>query len=231
MAQSEAWEREYRKPQLMTKNAEPQADVKKFLKFLAKQKHLRIENLHILDLGSGTGRNSNYLASLGNIVLGMEISRTALELSKSRARELEAESSADYRLASIGEAYPCADESFDFILDVTSSNSLAEKERETYLSESYRVLKNGGYFFVKALCKDGDHNAKNLLKLSPGKEYDTYVMNELGLTERVFSREDFISLYSRYFEIIYLEKKTNYPLLNGRSYKRNYWIAYLRKIE
>jgi len=87
----------------------------------------------------------------------------------------------------------------------------------------------GGYFFVRALAKDGNKNVKNLLKASPGKEYNTYIIKEIGLTERVFSREDFTKMYSQYFKILRLEKKTSYTTLNNRIYKRNYWLAYLSK--
>lgn len=51
----------------------------------------------------------------------------------------------------------------------------------------------------------------------------------MNLTERVFSREDFIALYSPYFEIQQLIKKTNYAQFKGQSYKRNYWLAYMKK--
>jgi hypothetical protein len=115
------------------------------------------------------------------------------------------------------------------VLDVTSSNSLSEGERSIYLSETNRVLKNGGYFFVKALCRDGDTNAKYLLKNFPGKEKDTYIMPELGVTERVWSKEDFIIAYEKYFTILNLEKKTIYSRMNNRVYKRNFWVAYLKK--
>jgi len=73
-------------------------------------------------------------------------------------------------------------------------------------------LKTGGYFFVRALCKDGNKNVKNLLKLSPGREYDTYVLKEIGLTERVFSREDFVKMYGN-FKILNLERKQAIQLL------------------
>ena len=111
-----------------------------------------------------------------------------------------------------------------------SSNSLNESEREIYLAEVNRVLKNGGHFFVRALCKDGDSNAKNLLKLSPGPEYDTYIIKDMNLVERVFSKADFTKDYSKYFKIQELIKKTNYAQFKGRSYKRNYWLAYMKKV-
>ncbi len=225
--QGNIWDKEYKNPKLVTKNDEPQADTLRFLKFLKKEEKYIVESRIILDLGCGTGRNANYLAERGNKVIAIEISQTALELAKKRAKELEL--AVDYRLGDIGVPYEVEDNSIDIVLDVTSSNSLDEKGRAVYLSEVVRVLKSDGYFFVRALCKDGNKNVKNLLKQSPGKEYDTYVIREIGLTERVFSKDDFLKMYSQYFKILKLEKKTGYTTFNGRIYKRDYWLAYLQK--
>jgi SAM-dependent methyltransferase len=225
--QGNAWDREYKSPLLVTGKEEPQADTLRFLKFLKKDQKCRVEDKVVLDLGCGTGRNSNYLADLGNKVIGIEISKTAINLAKIRAKDLGVD--VKYILGDIGEKYEIEDNSVDVILDVTSSNSLNECGREIYLREMNRVLKTGGYIFVRALCKDGNKNVKNLLKMSPGKEYDTYIIKEIGLTERVFSREDFIKMYSKYFKILNLEKKTSYTTFDNRIYKRDYWLAYLTK--
>jgi len=225
--QGNTWDKEYRNPKLVTGGEDPQGDTLRFLKFLKKDQKFRVEDKVVLDLGCGTGRNSNYLADNGNKVIGIEISKTALNLAKTRAKDLGVE--VDYRLGDIGEKYNIEDNSVDIILDVTSSNSLNEKGRDIYLEEMNRVIKSGGYIFVRALCKDGNKNVKNLLRMSPGQEYDTYIMKEIGLTERVFSREDFIKMYSKYFKILNLEKKTGYATFNDRIYKRDYWLAYLQK--
>lgn len=225
--QGYAWENEYRNPLLVTKNDGPQADTLRFFKYLKKSEKYIIEDRTILDLGCGTGRNSNYLANLGNNVIGIEISKIALGIAKSRAQEHDLV--VDYRLGDIGIPYAITNESVDIILDVTSSNSLDEKGRAIYLSEAFRVLKKGGYFFVRALAKDGNKNVKNLLKQSPAKEYDTYFLKEIGLTERVFSKEDFIKMYGSLFTILSLEKKTGYTTFNNRIYKRDYHLAYLKK--
>jgi SAM-dependent methyltransferase len=225
--QGNIWEKEYKNPLFVTKNDGPQADTLRFLKFLKKEEKYRVEGKTILDLGCGTGRNSNYLAERGNDVVGIEISKEALNIAKTRARDLGVE--VDYRLGDIGAQYGIADGTIDVVLDVTSSNSLDENGRENYLNEVNRVMKKGGYFFVRALCKDGNKNVKNLLKLSPGREYDTYIMKEIGLTERVFSREDFTKMYGKFFKILNLEKKTSYTTFNNRIYKRDYWLAYLSK--
>ncbi|MSU45054.1 MAG: class I SAM-dependent methyltransferase [Candidatus Zambryskibacteria bacterium] len=227
MAQEKVWNDEYRKSKLLTKENKPQSDVVRFVQFLKKEEGVVIASLKVLDLGSGIGRNSFYFAELGAKVTGLEISKIAIKIAEANISRTILD--IKYVKQSIGEKFPLEDNSVDLVLDVTSSNSLTEEEREIYLSETNRVLKTGGYFFVKALCKDGDENAKYLVKNFPGKEKDTYVMPELGVTERVWSKEDFISTYSNYFKILHLEKKTSYSRMNGRSYKRNFWIGYLKK--
>lgn len=226
MAQSEVWEKEYQQPKLLTKKAEPLTDLKNFLKFLRKNQGLLIENLVVLDLGSGTGRNANYIAKFDNTVYGLELSVTAVGLARTRAQEMDVK--AHYEIASFGTPFSFKDTFFDLIIDIMSSNSLNEAERNIYLQESKRVLKPDGYFFVKGLCKEGDKNAKNLLHDNPGQEHDTYINKDMGLTERVFSREDFVNVYSPYFKILRLTKKTNYTKFKGQSYKRNYWLAYMQ---
>ncbi|MDQ5970412.1 MAG: hypothetical protein QG603_189, partial [Patescibacteria group bacterium] len=156
MAQFSTWEEEYQDPKLVTKKAEPQNDTLRFFKYLKKEAQLELSNLNVLDLGSGTGRNANYLAELGNMVVGLEISNTAIDIAVERAKILNIQKNVKYLKQSIGVKYPFADEYFDLVLDVTSSNSLNEKERGVYLREVQRTLKNGGYFFVRALCKDAD---------------------------------------------------------------------------
>ena len=229
MTQEDAWDREYKRGKLLTLENKPQADVVRFVKFLKKEK-FPTENPAVLDLGSGTGRNSFYFAEHGAKVVGLEISKTAIDVANNNLKNTSGLIyDISYIKQSIGEILPFKDSTFDILLDVTSSNSLTETEREIFLIETHRVLKDGGYFFTKALCKDGDENAKFLLKNNAGKEKDTYIMPELGVTERVWSKEDFVQAYEKYFKILHMEKKTSYSRMNNRSYKRNFWIVYIQK--
>lgn len=227
MSQFAAWEKEYRNPKLITNSNEPQVAFKDFVKWLRRKEGINLSGLRVLDLGFGTGKNSIYLAERESLVSGIELSKKAVEIANERAKKEGL--TINFIQGSFGEPFPFDEHSFDLVLDITSSNSLDEKEREVYLKETARVLKSGGYMFVRALCKDGDKNALNLLKLSPGKEHDTYFMKDIGLYERVFSRKDFVELYSQDFEIVSLEKDVNYTSLGGRSYKRNFWLGYLKK--
>ncbi|MFH1522425.1 MAG: class I SAM-dependent methyltransferase [Patescibacteria group bacterium] len=227
MAQYKAWEKEYRDSKLVTKYSEPQKFILRFFKYLKKSEGIVLKNLNVLDLGSGTGRNANYLAQEGSRVVGIEISNTAIDIAKKRAKQLNI--GVKYLPGNIGEHFPLNDKSIDLVLDATSSNSLNARERDIYLDEVNRVLRSGGYFFVRALCRDGDKNAKKLIKINPGMEKDTYVMPEVELIERVWTRTDFVDYYSKYFKIIKLVKEISYTRFNNRRYKRNFWVAYLRK--
>lgn len=229
MAQKKAWDEEYKKQRLVSLGDQPQ----KFLTYAFRwhKKHVKKDypEWTVLDLGAGVGKNSNHLAKLGAKVEALEISKRALDIAKERAGKLGVDNNVNYHLKSIGEVFPFEDEKFDLIIDITSSNSLNEKEREIYLKECFRVLKPGGILFVRALCKDGDKNAKNLVKQFPGAEKDTYILPKVNITERVFTREDFVSLYSKYFNMLKLDKTLSYTPFDGQSYKRAFFFAIFEK--
>jgi ubiquinone/menaquinone biosynthesis C-methylase UbiE len=226
MAQEKVWEKEYRNPIMVTKYEKPQADTLRFFKYLKKNTTIELDKATALDLGSGTGRNANYLAQKGSMVVGIEISDTAINLATKRSVDFK--NKPKYYKQSMGSKWPVGDSSVDIVLDVLSSNCLNESERIVYLAELSRVMKPGAMLFVKTLCKDGDKNAHNLLEKFPGSEKDTYVMPDLGLTERVFTEKDFREVYGD-FHILSLEKKTSHIPFNGQIFTRRFIVAYLKK--
>jgi ubiquinone/menaquinone biosynthesis C-methylase UbiE len=229
MPQKSVWEKEYNKQLLVTKDARPQNFLVQFIKYLKKEKGQPVRDLKVLDLGCGTGRNTNYLAERGNYVVGIDIAANALKMGEERAQKLGLSGQVKYLNQSIGAVLPFSDNNFDLILDITSSNSLNSAEREVYLKECQRVLKPGGFMILRALCKDGDQNAKKLLESNPGREVDTYYLKELGLTERVFSEIDLKKMYESYFIFDKLIKDVGYPHVGSKIYKRKYWLAILIK--
>lgn len=94
----------------------------------------RSKKLVILDVGCGTGINSEYMVKLGHNVVGVEISGVALD--KYRGRGLKGTQ------CNINESLPFKNGSFDMIF----ASEVLEHLYDTgyFLSESYRVLKPGG---------------------------------------------------------------------------------------
>lgn len=229
MSQEGVWDAEYKNPKLVSGTLEPQLDFKHFIKFWRKTTKQALEGARVLDLGSGIGKHALFLAERGAKVEGVEISGTAVQKAQTVTKERGYESQITYRKQSVGAAYPFPDAHFDLVIDVLTSNSLRANERDAYLRESARVLKPGGWMFVKILCLDGDANARALLEKFPGKEPGMYRMPGLGLEEHVFIEQEFKNFYSRLFTIKKLEKKSSYTSFEGKSYKRNFWLGYLQK--
>jgi len=87
-----AWDREYKKPLVLSPSNKPQSDVVRFKDWLKKKgrkedNRIDFTELAVLDLGSGTGRNSYYFADLGALVTGYEISETALNVAQEYAKK------------------------------------------------------------------------------------------------------------------------------------------------
>lgn len=226
MPQFDVWEKEYRNPQLISNSDEPQLDFKHFVRWLRKTQHVDLTGQRVLDLGSGTGKNSFFLAERGSEVVGVELSQTAVKIARRRAQEKRLD--VEFILGDIGQKLPFENNSFDLIIDVVSSNSLNDIERAVCIKEVKRMLRPNGFLYIKALCKDGDKNAGNLIDRFPGKEKDTYIMPSTGIVERVFSRKDIENLYSD-FEILHIERKQSYTQFQGKPYKRYFWLLYLSK--
>lgn len=224
MNRKQIWNKEYgAESKLLTKSLEPQVFIRRLFKFL-KKRGVAFSATRILDLGCGNGRNLIFFSKHGSSGVGIDISDKAIAMAKKNSLNTEL----DFQVGNIGETLVFQDDSFDLALDITASNALNEAERLVYLSEVRRVLKPDGYFFVRALCLEGDKNAKKLIENFPGPEAGTYIMPGVGLVERVFSRENFLETYQD-FELLELKKESGYSQVGNQKFKRNFWLALMQK--
>lgn len=226
MNNQQSWDQEYKKSQLVTQSHKPQKDFLRFIKWIKKNKHIDLySDITVLDLGCGVGRNSFYMAdNYEATVHGYDFSADAIE----KAQKIHGHELITFDERDIGKPFPLEDGSVDMILDVTSSNALADFGRNIYLKECARVLKPGGYMYVRTLAKEGDKNAQKMVKDFYGGEYDTYKHPQLGVRERIFSGPDFKKMYNEHLEVVRMERKTGYQTFGKQSYKRNYWNVYLK---
>jgi SAM-dependent methyltransferase len=227
MGQRKVWDQEYDKQKFVSTENKPHADIVRLIRTLKKNFGFIIEDSTILDIGCGTGRNAYHFASLGAHVIGIDISKNAIEIARQNA--VSAGIEIDYVLGDIGQKLTIDDSTIDLAIDILASNSINENERNTYVSELHRVLKPGGFFFIRTLAKEGDSNAQYLLKHHSGLEENTYILPAIGLTERVFTKIEMTTLYGVGFSLISLEKKAHYPKIDGKTYKRQFYYGLYQK--
>lgn len=96
----------------------------------------------ILELGCGTGKNTELLARLGERVHALDFSFGMIEKAKAKLDS----SNVTFEIADITRAWPCDSQSFDLVV----CNLVLEhiQDLSFIFSEAFRVLIDAGHFFV-----------------------------------------------------------------------------------
>lgn len=139
------------------------------------------EGTHLLDLGCGFGRNSNWLANEGAIVDAININEE--ELKEARRRADAQGVKVNYVKADAG-SLPFPDSSFDVLLDAGCTHMCDMETQQKAVRESARVVKQGGY----------------LQFFGFSKEHPSYLKNTSSSQFR--NLEDIQKQYGEYFEIL-----------------------------
>lgn len=106
----------------------------------------RVEKGRVLDICSGLGTQSIYLAKQGFEVYGVDISYTAVRLARKRCR-----SEGVVCNLTLGDAATLkyVDGFFTFVFDRGCFHSLKPEEREKFIRGVHRVLKKNGKYSMK----------------------------------------------------------------------------------
>jgi len=140
----------------------------------------------VLDIGSGFGRNANWLAQKGAEVTGVNINDDEIKHSQVTARE--AGVNVNYIHAD-ATSLPFPDGSFEVALDLGCSHEIPSKEgQEKAMKEVVRILKPGGHLVYFGFSKDHPLYSEN--KENP----------------RFRSIDDIKNLYGDHFEIVSQEE-------------------------
>ncbi|MCK9368835.1 class I SAM-dependent methyltransferase [Candidatus Dojkabacteria bacterium] len=117
-----------------------------------------VKGSHILDLGCGFGRNSNYLASQGAIVDAININSDELREAHMRAEQSGVK--VNYINADAGKL-PFNDSSFDVLLDAGCTHMCNREKQEDSAKEAARVVKKDGYLQYFGFNKEHPSYKKN----------------------------------------------------------------------
>ncbi len=120
----------------------------------------KIEEGPILDMCSGDGTNSIYLASKGFEVQGVDISPTAVEIAKARCESRKV--SCDYFVGDVLEVQFA--HQFGFIFDRGCFHHISKKDKPKYARMVSNLLKKKGKFYLLCFSDKNPPYKKNLTK-------------------------------------------------------------------
>lgn len=192
------WDREYQSADHLALSTNPSEDLEKFTRYLEREYGRAYLNplASVLDLGCGNGRNLVYLArEFGMRGIGYDISGTAIAQAKQLSRDLPL----SYEVRSIAPPIPLPDRTQTLVLDMMTSHFLNAAARAELYKEIYRVLKPGGWLFLKTFLRDEDTHAARLLREYPAQEEGSYMHPEIGVAEHVFTEVEIEDALGEYF--------------------------------
>jgi 2-polyprenyl-3-methyl-5-hydroxy-6-metoxy-1,4-benzoquinol methylase len=192
----EGWDQAYRFHQLDEipwHSSQPDRNLVKLIR------EKKIKKGSVLDMCSGDGTNSIYLASKGFKVVGVDISPTAVEIAKERCekRKVECDYSAGNVLSII------SDKKFDFVFDRGCFHHISRENKPEYVRLVNKLLKEKGKFYLLCFSDKNPPYAKNL------------------------SKKDIIGYFSEYFNILFIKDSVHKEPTT--EYKRYLYACFMER--
>jgi SAM-dependent methyltransferase len=221
------WDREYSNPEHLKLSTKESQDLAKFTRWLIRRKRedLLQSGEQAFDVGCGNGRNLlflNHQFDLGGT--GIDISSAAVAQAKAASKDKPLQ----YFVQGAGQSLPAETASQALVLDMMTSHFLTADERFSLREEIFRILKPGGYFFMKTFLKDGDLHTQRLLKEQPGQESGTYIHPVMGVPEYVYSEAELMEFLSERF-IVRKVYRSHKHISKGKARKRRTISVYAEK--
>lgn len=222
------WDSEYTKAEHLALSTEASDDLEKFCRWLVRETKGAVLNplSSVVDLGCGNGRNLTYLSrAFGIRGFGYDSSSAAIK----EARALSQDLPLTYEVRSIAGTFESIpNESQMLALDMMSSHFLKADERTVLRDEVHRMLKPGGYLFMKTFLLDGDLHSKRLLEENPAEEEHSYIHPVIGVQEHVYSEEELINFLEEKFTV-HRTYASHKHVSRGKARKRRTIAVYAQK--
>ena len=121
----------------------------------------------VLDIGSGNGKLAISMAQKGNTVIGLDVSKIAVEKASESLKKKSQTLLVEFRLGD-ARKLPFEDNTFHFITSQDLIEHISEEDFNVHLKEVYRVLKPGGryLFWTPSALKGGSSHGLHI------KEYN-----------------------------------------------------------
>jgi len=220
MVTSEVWNKQYREKGYFIKY--PDEDL---IRFMAKYFYNAPDRkgIKILDIGSGVGRNTIYLAKEGFSAFGVEATDSGIKISQ-RRQEIEGVD-AVFKKGNLTKI-PFPEEYFDAVVDIQAIQHNTYREINEILQEIKRVLKPDGIFFAK-MVSIRDHYFKK------GRVIEKHTLDDIGGGTFVnagithfFDLDELRSLMSLFTEVNIEYTETSF---NTMKEKNVYWLITAKK--
>ncbi len=221
------WDNEYKNANHLKLSTDHSEDLEKFTRWVIREKREDVLTppASVLDVGCGNGRNLIFLArQFGLSGTGYDISTAAVAQAKAASEGLDL----TYQARSIAGSLELPDNSQTLVLDMMTSHFLNEAERRFLRDEIFRVLRPGGFVFMKTFLADGDLHTRRLLKDAPAKEENTYIHPVIGVPEYVYTEDALTEFLGEKF-IIHKVYRSHKHVLKGRARKRRTISIYAEK--
>jgi 2-polyprenyl-3-methyl-5-hydroxy-6-metoxy-1,4-benzoquinol methylase len=108
------------------------------------------ESGKLLELGCGAGNISIWLAKKGYDVYGIDISPTAIEWAKEKAKENNIR--INFKVGNVLDLQDYTNDFFDIVLDGHCFHCIIGKDRSKFLLSACRVLKHSGLLLICTMC-------------------------------------------------------------------------------
>lgn len=138
---------------------------------------LDFKNLNVLDLGTGTGTSALFSAKEGAKCVGIEVSKTAIDIAIKNAKTLKLD--VEFIVGDILNIH--LNKKFDLVVDSTVLHCIVGgKDRKAFYKTAKTHLHESGYLFINTMISRGDmssHFPRDYF------HYENEILWSLGISE------------------------------------------------